>query len=148
MNMHPSDVRNSSWGPLTFAVGSAANTFPAIQFRGDNSPTTITFSLTAAQAAAAHVLKIGITDAQYGGRPSVTINGHALTNPSASTQPDGRSFTTGTYRGNNKTYSWTVPAADFVTGTNTITTSPISGTTDSGAWLSASYAYDCLELDN
>jgi len=148
MIRHPSDSRNSSWGPVTYAVGSATNKFPAVQFRADNSPTTVTFSLTSTQAAAAHVLKIGITDAVYGGRPSVTINGHTLSSPSASTQPDGRSFTVGTYRGNNTTYSWTVPAADFVSGSNTMTITPISGTTDSGTWLCASYAYDCVELDN
>src|SRR5207302_1756657 len=41
--MHPQDVRNANWGPVTFTVGAATNTFPAIQFRGDNSPTTIHF---------------------------------------------------------------------------------------------------------
>jgi rhamnogalacturonan endolyase len=148
MNRHPSDSRNSSWGPKTFAIGSSASSFPACQFRGDNSPTTITFSLTSAQAAAAHTAKIGITCAEYGGRPSVTINGHALTNPGASAQPTGRSLTTGTYRGNNTTFTYSIPAADFVTGANTMVITPISGTTDSGPWLSASWAYDCVELDN
>jgi len=147
--MHPSDVRMSSWGPVTYTVGSSsASSFPAAQFRADNSPTTINFNLTSTQAAAAHVVKIGITTAYISGRPSVTINGHTLTLQSAPSEPSTRTITIGTYRGNNKTYSWTVPAADFVTGTNTMTISPISGSTDSGAWLSASYTYDCVELDN
>lgn len=106
------------------------------------------FTLTSAQAAAAHVLKIGITTAYNNGRPSVTINGHSLSNPGASTQPGDRSMTTGTYRGNNATFTWTVPAGDFVTGSNTLVISPISGSSDLGAWLSASWAYDCVELDN
>jgi rhamnogalacturonan endolyase len=148
MIRHPSDSRNSSWGPVSFGVGSATNKFPADQFRADNSPTTVTFTLTAAQAAAAHTLNIGITDAYGGGRPDPTINGHTLTGPAASTQPDGRSETVGTYRGNNTTYSWSIPAADFVTGTNTLTITPISGTTDESDWLCASWPYDCVELGN
>jgi rhamnogalacturonan endolyase len=149
MHMHPSDVRNSSWGPVTYTVGSSsASSFPAAQFRGTNSPTTITFTLTAAQAAAAHTLNIGITCAEYNGRPDPTINGHTLKGPGISAQPSDRCLTTGTYRGNNTTFSWSIPAADFVTGANTLTITPISGTTDLGPWLSASFAYDCVELDN
>jgi rhamnogalacturonan endolyase len=145
---HPSDSRNPSWGPVTYATGSANNKFPAVQFRGDNSPTTVTFSLTSAQAAAAHTMKIGITCAYNNGRPSVTINGHALTNPGASSQPSSRSITIGTYRGNNTTFTYSIPAADFVTGANSLTITPISGNSDLGTWLSASWAYDCVELDN
>jgi rhamnogalacturonan endolyase len=149
MSMHPSDVRNSHWGPVTFTVGSSSTaSFPACQFRGTNSPTTIKFNLTSTQAGAAHTLKIGITCAEYNGRPSVTINGHALSNPGASTQPSDRCLTTGTYRGNNTTFSWSIPAADLVSGANTLTITPISGTTDLSPWLSASWAYDCVELDN
>jgi len=147
-NMHPQDVRNASWGPKTFSVGSANNTFPAIQFRGDNSPTTITFNLNSTQAGAAHSFKIGITDAYNNGRPSVTINGHALSNPGASSQPNSRSFTVGSYRGNNTTFSWSIPAADFVSGANSMVITPISGSSDLSAWLSAAFSYDCLELDN
>jgi rhamnogalacturonan endolyase len=148
MIRHPSDSRNPSWGPVTYAVGSAINKFPAVQFRGDNSPTTVTFSLTSTQAGSAHTLKIGITDAYENGRPSVTINGHALSVPGIPTEPSDRSFTTGTYRGNNTTFSWSVPSSDFVTGANTMTITPASGSSDSGPWLSAAFAYDCLELDN
>lgn len=148
ISRHPSDSRNPSWGPVTYAVGSAANRFPAVQFRGANSPTKITFSLSSAQAAAAHTLKIGITDSYASGRPGVTINGHALTNPGATTEPNSRSFTTGSYRGNNNTYTWSIPSADFVSGANTLTITPISGSSDLSAWLSASFSYDCVELDN
>ena len=149
MSMHPQDVRNSHWGPVTFTVGSSStSSFPACQFRGDNSPTTINFTLTAAQAAAAHTFNIGITTAYNNGRPSVTINGHALSNPGASTQPGDRSLTTGTYRGNNTTFSWSIPASEFVTGANSLTITPISGSSDLSAWLSASWGYDCVELDN
>jgi rhamnogalacturonan endolyase len=145
---HPSDSRNPSWGPVSYATGSATNRFPAIQFRGQNSPTTITFNLNASQAAYSHMLNIGITAAYNNGRPSVTVNGHALTNPAASSQPNSRSFTIGTYRGNNTTFSWNVPASYFVNGSNTITITPISGSSDLGNWLSAGWVYDCVELLN
>lgn len=149
MNRHPSDVRNTHWGPVTFTVGSSStSSFPACQFRGTNTPTTIKFNLTSAQAAAAHTFKIGITTAYNNGRPGVTINGHALSNPGASTQPGDRSLTTGTYRGNNTTFSWSIPSSDFVTGQNTLVISPISGSSDLSPWLSASFSYDCVELDN
>jgi rhamnogalacturonan endolyase len=149
MDMHPSDVRNTVWEPVTFTVGSSAtSSFPACMFRGTNNPTTIVFTLTAAQAAAAHTFKIGLTTAYNGGRPSVTINGTALSNPGASTQPTDRCLTTGTYRGNNTTYSWSIPASDFVTGQNTLVIAPISGSSDESVWLSASWGYDCVELDN
>ena len=147
--MHPSDVRMSHWGPVTYTVGSSSTgSFPAAQFRGTNSPSTIKFTLTSTQAAAAHTLKIGITCAYNNGRPQVTINGHTLSNPGASTQPGTRSLTIGSYRENNTTFSWSVPAADFVAGQNTLTITPISGNADLGPWLSASFGYDCVELDN
>lgn len=145
---HPSDSRNPSWGPVTYATGSATNRFPAIQFRGENSPTSITFNLNASQAATSHMLNIGITAAYNNGRPSITVNGHTLSNPAASSQPNSRSFTIGTYRGNNTTFSWNVPASYFVNGSNTITITPISGSSDLGNWLSAGWVYDCVELLN
>lgn len=145
---HPSDSRNPSWGPVSYATGSATNKFPASQFRGQNSPTTVTFSLNSSQAASSHVLNIGITAAYNNGRPSVTINGQTLTNPAASSQPNSRSFTIGTYRGNNTTFSWNIPASYFVNGSNTITITPISGSSDLGNWLSAGWVYDCVELLN
>jgi rhamnogalacturonan endolyase len=147
--MHPSDVRMSHWGATTFTVGSSSTgSFPSVQFRGTNTPTTIKFNLTSTQAGAAHTLKIGITGAYNNGRPSVVINGHALSNPGASSQPNSRSFTIGTYRGNNTTFTYSIPAADFVTGQNTMTVSPISGSGDLGPFLSAAFSYDCVELDN
>ena len=147
--MHPSDVRNSSWGPVTYNVSSnTASQFPAAQFRAANSPTTITFNLSSSQASAAHTLNIGITTAYNNGRPSVTVNGHALAVKSASSQPKSRSLTVGTYRGNNTTFSWSIPASYLNAGSNTITITPISGNTDLSTYLSASYAYDCVELLN
>jgi rhamnogalacturonan endolyase len=35
-----------------------------------------------------------------------------------------------------------------VSGANSMTITPISGSSDLGTWLSANWAYDCIELDN
>jgi rhamnogalacturonan endolyase len=148
MSMHPSDVRNSHWGPVTFAVGNSTGSFPSCLFRGTNSPITILFNLTSAQAAAAHTFKIGITSNYNNARPSVSINGHALSVPGIPTQPGDRSLTTGTYRGNSDMFSWSIPSSDFVTGQNSIVITTASGSSDSGPWLSAAFSFDCVELDN
>lgn len=145
--MHPSDVRNASWGPVTYAVGSSTpGSFPAIQFRGENSPTTITFNLSPSQLTDL-TLRIGITCAYNGGRPSVAINGVSTPDPGASSQPSSRSFTIGTYRGNNALFTYTLPVSALVAGTNTLTITPISGSSDLSPWLSAGWVYDAVELD-
>ena len=145
--MHPSDGRNADFAVGTFDVGSPAGDFPALQFRQVNSPLRIRFSLTAAQAAQAHRLKIGITVAYNGGRPAVLVNGRELPKLPPSVQPKSRSLTVGTYRGNNHTFVWEVPSADFVADENELVITPLSGNQDMGPWLSAAWAYDCLELD-
>jgi rhamnogalacturonan endolyase len=142
---HPSDVRNPSWGPVTYAVGSANNKFPAAQWKTSaNSPTTVTFNLTAAQVAA-HTVRIGITAAYAGGRPQITVNGWTSSAPAASTQPDSRSLTIGTYRGNNTLYTYAVPASAFVAGDNTLTINTASGSSGTG-FLSPGFGYDALDL--
>lgn len=147
--MHPSDVRNSNWGPVTYEVDrNRTSEFPAVQFRGANTPTTIKFRLSSNQAAVSHTLNIGITTAYNNGRPSVNINGKTLKLQKPSNQAKTRSLTLGTYRGNNTTFSWNIPASYFVSGENTISISPISGNKDLSTYLSASYAHDCLELTN
>jgi rhamnogalacturonan endolyase len=144
--MHPSDVRMASWTPGDFIVGSssAATGFPAYQWKDINGNIVIRFNLTAAQVKA-YTLRAGITVAYAGGRPKLTVNSWTSSNPAASTQPSTRTLTVGTYRGNNTTYSFNVPASAFVAGTNVVTLTAISG---SGAaqYLSAGYAYDAVDL--
>lgn len=143
--MHPSDARMSSWGPTTYTVGSSsAGVFPAYQWKSVNNPTTVRFSLTSSQVAA-RTVRIGITAAYAGGRPQITVNGWTSPAPSPSGQPDSRSLTIGTYRGNNALYTFNVPASAFVAGTNTMTISVISGSGGSG-YLSPGYSYDCVEM--
>jgi len=144
--MHPSDTRNTSWGPVTFTVGGAASTFPAAQWVAVNNPTTIRFNLAANQLAA-HTVRIGITAATAGGRPSITVNSFSSAGPAASNQPSSRSLTIGTYRGNNTLFTFHVPASAFVAGSNTLVIHVISGSTGTG-FLSPGYSYDAIELDN
>ncbi len=54
----------------------------------------------------------------------------AIKDVSPSLQPDSRNVTIGTYRGNNKYYSWNIPASYFVSGTNTLNISVVSGSKD------------------
>ena len=90
-------------------------------------------------------MRIGITAACAGGRPQIAVNNWTSAAPAASSQPDSRSLTIGTYRGNNSLYSYAVPASAFVTGTNTMTITVISGSGGSG-YLSPGFSYDCVEM--
>ena len=145
--MHPSDVRLSSWAPGTYVVGTSGNSsFPCYQWKDVNGTQNIQFTLTAAQAAADRTLRVGLTCAYAGARPDITVNGSwNSANASASTQPGTRTLTVGTYRGNNVTYTFTIPANTFVAGTNTLTITPISGSGGT-VYLSAGYSTDCVDL--
>ena len=144
--MHPSDVRISSWNPGTYTIGSSsASSFPCYQWKDVNGSQVVSFNLTAAQAAAAHTIRVGITCAYANARPDITVNSWNSANPSASTQPSTRTLTVGTYRGNNTTYTFSVPASAFLTGANTLTIVPISGS-GSTAYLSAGYSIDCVDM--
>jgi rhamnogalacturonan endolyase len=144
--MHPSDSRMANWGPVTYTVGSSAQgSFPAYQFKNVNNPTTVRFTLASGQVAA-RTVRIGITAAYAGGRPQIAVNGWTSPAPSPSGQPNSRSLTIGTYRGNNTLYTYSVPASAFVTGTNTMTITVISGSGALSNWLSPAFSYDCVEM--
>ena len=64
----------------------------------------------------------------------------------ASTQPKSRSLTIGTYRGNNTTFRFDIPASALVAGENTLFVS-VLGQGPFQGFLSFGYAYDCVELD-
>jgi rhamnogalacturonan endolyase len=144
--MHPADVRLSNWNPGNYIVGasSPATGIPCYQWKDINGTQTIQFSLAATQLLAS-TIRIGITVAFEGARPKISVNAYSSANPSPSSQPDTRTLTVGTYRGNNATYTFTVPASAFVAGTNTLTVFPISGSGASG-FLSAGYSLDCIEM--
>ena len=144
--MHPSDVRLSSWSPGTFVVGSSGNTsFPCYQWKDVNGTQAIQFNLTSAQITTAKTLRVGITCAYSGARPRVTVNSWTSAIPGISSQPDTRTLTVGTYRGNNTTYTFSVPASALVAGTNTLSVYPVSGSGSTG-FLSAGYSIDCVDF--
>jgi rhamnogalacturonan endolyase len=144
--MHPSDTRMASWGPVTYTVGgNSVGDFPAYQWKAINNPSTVRFTLSAGQIAA-RTVRIGITAAYASGRPQITVNGWTSPAPAASSQPNSRSLTIGTYRGNNTLYTYNVPASAFVVGTNTMIINVISGSAGLGGYLSPGISYDCVEM--
>lgn len=114
--MHPSDRRLDSWVPGNFIVGtSAASSFPAYLWADVNSGHKVYFKLGAAQLAAAHTVRIGITEAYINGRPQISVNDWTARAPAATSQGSTRSLTVGTYRGNNAVLEFTVPATAWKT---------------------------------
>ncbi|KAJ6584788.1 polysaccharide lyase family 4 protein [Mycena capillaripes] len=143
--MHPSDTRMSSWGPVTFTVGtSAATSFPMAQFKAVNNPTTIKWTATSAQIGA-RTLRIRTTSAFAGGRPQITVNSFTSAAPAAPPEVDSRGVTRGTWRGLNQVYDFAIPAGTLTASTNTITINTISGSAGD-VFLSPNFVYDSVEL--
>ena len=146
---HPSDGRAAKWtGNVTIGSGSEAASFPAYVWKDVNDGILVYFKLTKAQAAAAHTLRVGVTDAFAGGRPRVAVNDWVSAIPSAITQPETRSLTTGSYRGNNHTFAFNVPSSAWKTDTSQYNVLKINIVSGSGgtAFLSAGTSFDCLDL--
>jgi rhamnogalacturonan endolyase len=148
---HPSDSRLAPWNNVSFVIGTNVDSdWPAAQWKGVNNDNQIVFTLTPQQASVANTLRIGITDAYAGGRPYITVNAgqpYQWTSslPSASSQPNSRSITIGTYRGNNYTFTYNIPINKLVAGSNTIDISVNSGSGYSG-FLSAAIVYDAIDF--
>ncbi|MFF1676622.1 rhamnogalacturonan lyase B N-terminal domain-containing protein [Streptomyces sp. NPDC058256] len=146
---HPSDPRAAAWtGNVVIGSGSETASFPAYIWQGVNSGLLVYFKLTAAQAAAAHTLRIGVTTAYANGRPRVTVNSWVSAIPSPPTQPSTRSLTVGSYRGNNYTFTYSVPASAWLTDTSQYNVLKIDVVSGSGttAYLSAGTSFDALDL--
>ncbi|MFE2099646.1 rhamnogalacturonan lyase B N-terminal domain-containing protein [Streptomyces sp. NPDC059468] len=147
---HPSDVRAASWtGNVVIGSGSETSAFPCYLWKDVNSGLLVYFKLTAAQAAAAHTLRIGVTTAYANGRPQITVNDtwtSAIPSPPA--QPSTRSLTVGSYRGNNHTFTYSIPASAWRTDTgqyNVLKIDVVSGSGTTG-YLSAGTAVDAIDL--
>jgi hypothetical protein len=137
----------NTWSNVTFNVGiDPISKFPSIMMRGTNGVLTINFPLVSTQITTL-TLKIGATTTYNSARPDVNINGHDRSYPSASSEPDSRSWTVGSYRGYNILWSWTLPSGDLVIGTNQLVITPVSGSSDLSPWLSAGWVFDAVELD-
>ena len=149
--MHPVDVRMSPWLNTNFVVGTNTDAdWPMAQFIDVNNGQRITFNLTAAQAATAQTLRIGISLGFAGGRNRITVNaGQAGTwtssIPAASINLNSRGVTRGTYRGPNQLYTYNIPTSALHAGTNTIDLPVVSGSSGSG-FLSPNVVYDAIDL--
>ncbi|MEV8567548.1 rhamnogalacturonan lyase B N-terminal domain-containing protein [Streptomyces sp. NPDC051322] len=146
---HPSDARAAAWtGNVVIGSGSETSAFPAYIWKDVNSGLLVYFKLSAAQAAAAHTLRIGVTTAYANGRPRVTVNDWVSAIPSPPTQPGTRSLTVGSYRGNNHTFTYSVPAAAWLTDPGQYNVLKIEVVSGSGttAYLSAGTSIDALDL--
>jgi hypothetical protein len=127
LRMHPSDKRMSSWGPLTYTVGTSKLTdVPMALWKGVNDPFTVKFTLSTAQAGAA-TLRIGTTLSFAGARPQAKINNYNPAAPASPAKIDSRGVTRGAYRGNGEVYDVKIPAGTLVVGANTITITVASG---------------------
>lgn len=147
--MHPSDVRISTWDAGNHIIGTTStSTFPAYQWKEINNGHIVYFKLNSSQNTSPHTVRIGLTCAFAGGRPKISVNGWNSGLPSPSSQPSTRTLTVGTYRGNNVTYTFSVPASAWQTDPsqwNVLTITAISGTSGSG-YLSPGYSIDCVDL--
>ncbi|WP_329531709.1 polysaccharide lyase family protein [Streptomyces sp. NBC_01450] len=147
---HPSDVRAASWtGNVVVGSGTETSAFPCYLWKDVNSGIVVYFKLTAAQAAAAHTLRIGVTTAYANGRPQIVVNDTWTSAvPSPPTQPSTRSLTVGSYRGNNYTFSYSVPASAWLTDTSAYNTLKIYVASGSGStsFLSAGTSIDAVDL--
>ncbi|MCX4884446.1 rhamnogalacturonan lyase B N-terminal domain-containing protein [Streptomyces sp. NBC_00847] len=147
---HPSDSRAAPWtGNVVIGSGSETSSFPCYLWKDVNSGIIVYFKLTAAQAAAAHTLRIGVTTAYANGRPQVVVNGNWTSAvPSPPSQPSTRSLTVGSYRGNNHTFTYSVPASAWLTDTSAYNTLKIYVASGSGSasFLSAGTSIDAIDL--
>jgi rhamnogalacturonan endolyase len=145
---HPSDPRAASWTG-NFIVGTAAaSTFPCYQWIGVNNDVLVYFKLTAAQAAAAHTLRIGLSASYAGGRHRVSVNGWTSAIPAAPANSGTRSLTVGAYRSFTSTSTYAVPASAFQTDVsqwNILKLTLVSGSSGDG-YLSPGVAFDCIDL--
>jgi subtilisin family serine protease len=108
----------------------------------------IRFRLTREQLASGHTLNIGITTAFANGRPRIRVNDWVSAVPEPAKEPTTRSLTAGSYRGNNHTYSYAVPASARIksaTAYQELTIDIVSGSGGT-AYLSPGVSYDAIEL--
>jgi rhamnogalacturonan endolyase len=144
--MHPSDIRMQPWKTTDYVIGTStsATGFPAYQWKDVNGSITVRFKLRQDQISNM-TLRVGITTAYANGRPTAKINSWTAPIPSASTQPTTRTLTIGSYRGNNTTFNYAIPASSLVVGENVLSLGVASGS-GSTAYLSAGIAYDAIDL--
>lgn len=113
-----------------------------------NNNHIVYFKLTTDQLAAAHTIRIGMTEGYINGRPKITVNSWDSGTTANPNEGSTRSLTVGTYRGNNVMLSWDVPASAFTQSTTAwqvLTITVISGETGTG-YLSPGISIDCVDM--
>ncbi|WP_328744216.1 polysaccharide lyase family protein [Streptomyces sp. NBC_00285] len=147
--MHPSDARARPWTGTAFTVSaSRVDDFPCYQWADINKGLRIRFKLTAQQLTSGHTLNIGVTTAFANGRPRIRVNDWLSAVPTSAGEPTTRSLTVGSYRGNNHTYRYAIPASAWTKSPDAyqeLTLDIVSGS-GSSAYLSPGVAYDVVEL--
>jgi rhamnogalacturonan endolyase len=147
--MHPSDPRLASWKPGNFIVGtSKVNAFPGYMWKDINNGHLVYFRLNDAQLKQSFKIRIGVTEGQMGGRPTIGVNAWNSPAPAQKAQGETRSLTVGTYRGNNWIYEYTVPASAWVKSAReyqVLKINVITGKTAVG-YLSGGISFDAIDM--
>lgn len=147
--MHPSDTRIESWDPSNFIVGVHDDSdMPAYFWKDVNNNHIVYFKLNEAERKQNLVLRVGMTCAFSGGRARIHVNGWSSEIKGASAQPKTRSLTTGTYRCNNDTYRYEIPASAWQADSNEwnlLKLEVISGSGGQG-FLSPAFSLDAIDL--
>jgi rhamnogalacturonan endolyase len=150
---HPSDSIMKPFVDGNFTIGKSRDAdWPLGMWREVNSNQRITFTLTPQQAKTPLTLRIGITLAFSGGRPFIDVNAGApgawtSKLPPQSEQPQqSRGITRGTYRGNNDTFAFDLPATSLRAGANTIDIHVNSGNKSTPGFLAPAVTFDAIDL--
>lgn len=155
--MHPQDSRLQPWatdatGTTNYTIGtSTSKDWPMAEWKTQvgaapyvDTKNRITFNLTAAQAALALTLRIGITRSDSE-RPGASANGGTTQFGVIVSQAAARGVSLGSWRGNNSIYAYNFNPGTFVAGTNTIDIYAVSGSTFTG-YFSGYHIYDAVDL--
>ncbi|KAJ9451939.1 putative rhamnogalacturonate lyase A [Diplonema papillatum] len=145
--MHPSDVRMDPWVASPFVVGNtSASEFPGYLFKAVNNDYEIHFKMTDAEKAGPRTARVGITVSHNGARPTLQMNGWTSSIPSSPPKLPTRSLTTGTYRGNNKMFTYEIPQSAWTADEYQVLTVTVASGSDGADYLSPALAIDCVDL--
>lgn len=142
--MHPSDFRMQNWHVTDFRIGQQSDReFPAYLWKSVNTPIALHFNLK--QVPKNAQLRIGITNAWFGGRPAIVLNGWKGQLQPMSEQPKTRTATVGTYRGKNTMFIFNIPQDVLKLGENQLQLSVISGQQGQD-FLSPGFSVDAIDI--
>ncbi|KAJ9451941.1 Rhamnogalacturonate lyase A [Diplonema papillatum] len=145
--MHPSDVRMDPWVASPFVVGNtSASEFPGVLFKAVNNDYQIHFKMTDDQKLVVRSARVGITVSHNGARPLLGVNGWTSKVPSSPPKLPTRTLTTGTYRGNNKMFTYEIPTTAWTADEYQVLTVTVASGSGGSEYLSPAMAIDCVDL--